>query len=129
MKRKSRLSKPRIDLSPEVHNLLLAECAKRRIRPNAFCEYLIVEASSPEAKALVDFQPDQVPEEEGEPEEKREPPAKREPPGEKERESLFLAAWQKGLRSIKELEDETGIPHTTTGRMRKRLLKEGKITL
>jgi hypothetical protein len=46
-------SKPRIDLSPLMHRLLLAEAAKRGIRPNALVENLIEEASSPEAKALV----------------------------------------------------------------------------
>ena len=45
--------KPRIDLSPEVHSLLLAEAARRRIRPNALVAMLIVEAASPEAKHLV----------------------------------------------------------------------------
>lgn len=44
------------------------------------------------------------------------------------REVAFLAAWSKGLRSVKELEDETGIPHTTTQRLKKRLLAAGKIT-
>lgn len=46
-------TKPRIDLSPLMHRLLLAEAAKRGIRPNALVENLIEEASSPEAKALV----------------------------------------------------------------------------
>lgn len=46
-------AKPRIDLSPLSHRLLLAESAKRGIRPNALVEKLIQEAASPEAKALV----------------------------------------------------------------------------
>jgi hypothetical protein len=46
-------TKPRIDLSPLMHRLLIAEAAKRGIRPNALVEKLIEEASSPEAKALV----------------------------------------------------------------------------
>lgn len=46
-------TKPRIDLSPLMHRLLLAEAAKRGIRPNALVENLIEEAASTEAKALV----------------------------------------------------------------------------
>lgn len=46
-------SKPRIDLKPAVHSLLLAESAKRQIRPNLLVEKLILEAASPEAKHLV----------------------------------------------------------------------------
>jgi hypothetical protein len=46
-------SKPRIDLSPLIHRLLIAESAKRGIRPNALVEKLIEEAASTEAKHLV----------------------------------------------------------------------------
>jgi hypothetical protein len=45
--------KPRIDLDPLTHRLLIAEATKRGMRPKALLTKLIEEAASPEAKALV----------------------------------------------------------------------------
>jgi hypothetical protein len=45
--------KPRIDLDPLIHRLLIAEATKRGMRPKALLTKLIEEAASPEAKALV----------------------------------------------------------------------------
>jgi len=45
--------KPRIDLDPLTHRLLIAEATKRGMRPKALLTKLIEEVASPEAKALV----------------------------------------------------------------------------
>ena len=45
--------KPRVDLDPLTHRLLIAEATKRGMRPKALLTKLIEEAASPEAKALV----------------------------------------------------------------------------
>ena len=45
--------KPRVDLDPLTHRLLIAEATKRGIRPKVLLTQLIEEAASPEAKALV----------------------------------------------------------------------------
>lgn len=45
--------KPRVDLDPITHRLLIAEAIKRGIRPKALLTRLIREAASSVAKALV----------------------------------------------------------------------------
>lgn len=44
--------KPRVDLDPLNHRLLIAEATKRGIRPKALLTKLIEEAASPKAKGF-----------------------------------------------------------------------------